>query len=125
MKKLLAIGYIVLLLLPVTINAYTFGSFFINQEEIIALFCENKDKPAMQCNGQCHLAKTLQEQQPNAADEKMASRVESLPYLAFQYVVLVEEKWVALQNKAKSRPPFWRASRNADVKLPPPKGIQV
>ena len=33
--------------------------YFINQSEIIELFCINKEKPQMQCEGKCHLAKEL------------------------------------------------------------------
>ena len=35
-------------------------NFFINQQEITRLECENKDKPLMKCNGKCYLAKQLQ-----------------------------------------------------------------
>ena len=33
--------------------------YFINQSEITDLFCINKEKPQLQCNGKCHLAKQL------------------------------------------------------------------
>lgn len=33
--------------------------FKINQAEIIAEKCENKDKPMMHCNGNCYLSKQL------------------------------------------------------------------
>jgi hypothetical protein len=36
-------------------------SYFVNQTEIIELFCANKDKPVLQCNGKCHLATQLAE----------------------------------------------------------------
>ena len=35
-------------------------NFFINQQEITRLECQNKDKPLMKCNGKCYLAKQLQ-----------------------------------------------------------------
>lgn len=31
----------------------------MNQTEIIMEFCVNKNKPELQCNGKCHLAKQL------------------------------------------------------------------
>jgi hypothetical protein len=31
-------------------------NYFANQSEIIELFCINKDKPTLECNGKCHLA---------------------------------------------------------------------
>lgn len=55
-----------MLLIAFAIHTFTrvvivFG-FYVNQEEIAAALCVNKDKPAMQCHGQCHLAKQLQQQ---------------------------------------------------------------
>ena len=35
------------------------ANYFVNQSEIIELFCENKEQPKLQCNGKCHLAKEL------------------------------------------------------------------
>lgn len=32
----------------------------LNKADIIALYCENKDRPELHCNGQCYLAKQLQ-----------------------------------------------------------------
>ena len=34
--------------------------FYSNQAEIEAKFCENIDKPELNCHGQCHLKKELQ-----------------------------------------------------------------
>lgn len=36
-----------------------FIHFKINQYQIAKQFCENKDKPALKCNGKCHLTKEL------------------------------------------------------------------
>lgn len=36
--------------------------FFWNQEQIAQEHCENKDREELQCNGKCHLAKTLKAQ---------------------------------------------------------------
>lgn len=43
--------------------------YALNQDYIAEFLCINKDKPKLQCNGKCHLAKQLekqQESQPNA-----------------------------------------------------------
>ena len=37
-------------------------NFYINQAEIIEEFCENKAKPELNCNGNCHLTKELSKQ---------------------------------------------------------------
>ena len=38
---------------------YTIFSFYHNQAEIEALFCENKTKPELKCHGHCYLNKQL------------------------------------------------------------------
>src|SRR4030095_16711279 len=35
--------------------------YFLNKRYIAAVLCINKDKPKMQCNGQCYFARQLQE----------------------------------------------------------------
>lgn len=47
----------------ISIGSYTGIQFdyLLNQSEIIDLFCINKDKPEMQCNGKCHLKKQFEE----------------------------------------------------------------
>jgi len=60
--------YILALMAP----AITMVRFAINQEEITEKFCENKDKPKLQCNGQCHLSKVLQEQNQQEEEENIS-----------------------------------------------------
>lgn len=54
------------LVLLVAFATYTFSrvvvvfGFYANQQEIAAKLCENKDKPALKCNGKCQLSKKLQ-----------------------------------------------------------------
>lgn len=51
------------LLFVYTINFKSFVtiSYFVNQAEIIELFCINKEKPQLKCDGKCHLATQLAE----------------------------------------------------------------
>ncbi|RFS26739.1 hypothetical protein DVR12_02845 [Chitinophaga silvatica] len=37
-------------------------NFYLNQDYIAQNLCENRDKPQMHCNGKCHLAKKLNEE---------------------------------------------------------------
>lgn len=39
-----------------------YADYIINKEEITKMFCVNKSKPKMNCNGKCHLKKQLKEQ---------------------------------------------------------------
>jgi uncharacterized protein YlzI (FlbEa/FlbD family) len=45
-------------------------NFYINQQEITRLECENKDKPLMKCNGKCYLAKQLQKAEDELNEKK-------------------------------------------------------
>ena len=45
-------------------------NFYINQQEIVRLECENKDKPLMKCNGKCYLAKQLQKAEDELNEKK-------------------------------------------------------
>ncbi|MGB0167188.1 MAG: hypothetical protein ACPF8V_10080 [Luteibaculum sp.] len=40
-------------------NAFILANFAWNQSQIIQQFCENISKPELQCNGKCHLKKSL------------------------------------------------------------------
>lgn len=52
---------IIALLFVFTINFKSFITinYFFNQTEIAELFCINKEKPQLQCEGKCHLATEL------------------------------------------------------------------
>jgi hypothetical protein len=49
----------VLLLLQTFSRELVVLDYQVHKERITELFCVNKDKPALQCNGKCHLAKQL------------------------------------------------------------------
>jgi hypothetical protein len=48
-------------LLPQVSNTFVWVHYQTNKAAITEQFCENKAKPELQCNGQCHLAKQLTE----------------------------------------------------------------
>lgn len=41
------------------------ADYEINKNYVTQNFCENKNKPQMHCNGQCHLSKQLQKHEKN------------------------------------------------------------
>lgn len=53
-------------------QAIIVADYLLNTELITKVFCVNKDKPQLHCNGQCHLAKQLKkdEEQKSANFEK-------------------------------------------------------
>lgn len=59
MKRVFALFLILLFCGKFIYSSFWLIYFQINQQEIIRLSCENRDRPAMKCNGKCYLAKQL------------------------------------------------------------------
>ncbi len=53
----------------------TFGYYSLFTEDFIERFCENKDKPMLQCDGKCELSKMLLQE---ADDDQMPINLELL-----------------------------------------------
>lgn len=81
-----------LILSKVIYSAFWQLNFYLNQKEIAAIECENKDRPEMNCNGKCYLAKQLQK-----ADNELAAKKEkqqhSLSVLKSLESSLFVENW--------------------------------
>ena len=70
--RILASILLVLVLLSKTLYSIFWQiNFYFNQNEIAAIECENKDRPEMNCNGKCYLAKQLEK-----ADNELAAKKE-------------------------------------------------
>lgn len=61
-------------------------NYAVNLDLIIEQFCVNKDKPIMQCNGQCHLAKQLKQHEEKRQDSQSNEQEEILVLQWFQKV---------------------------------------
>ena len=67
------IGYILLS----SFLLHTFSSLIINVdyqvnlERIVEEFCINKDKPELECNGKCHLAEQLANEEERKGEEEI------------------------------------------------------
>lgn len=59
MKRIVAVLLVSAVSLQLLVAAFTIVRFEFNKSEIIAAFCVNKDKPQLNCNGNCHLNKQL------------------------------------------------------------------
>lgn len=69
MRIFLSIAFVTVLLSKTLYGLFWQINYYVNQQEITALECENKNRPEMHCNGQCYLAKQLQK-----ADEELAQK---------------------------------------------------
>jgi hypothetical protein len=63
MKRIATLILIFPLLLQGSMKLAIFTYYQVNKNYIAATLCENKEKPAMQCNGKCYLAKKMKSQE--------------------------------------------------------------
>ncbi len=117
---------IVSLLFVYTISFKTIitTNFFINQDDIIELFCINKDKPQLQCNGKCHLAKELVKVETQNEDQPFSqNKTEYNIELTFNITEKTAIPSESLQNAKKNRHNFSEniISLEYCVLTPPPK----
>lgn len=62
-KQLITIFLMLVWLCQLSDRYFVMFEFYINQEYVARNLCVNKDKPQLQCNGQCHLEKQLDEEE--------------------------------------------------------------
>ena len=53
--------------------------YVVNQDYIAEYLCVNKDKPMLNCNGKCYLAKMLQEKQDEKKQNLPSINLEEYP----------------------------------------------
>jgi hypothetical protein len=66
-KQLIAIFFLAGLLFQNLSRFLIVADYNLNKTYITNNFCENKDKPAMHCNGKCYLSKKLMEEEKQQA----------------------------------------------------------
>ncbi|MDQ0109680.1 hypothetical protein J2T02_004824 [Chitinophaga terrae (ex Kim and Jung 2007)] len=62
-KRLITMLLLVVWLCQLSGRYVVMLDFFINQDYISKNLCVNRDKPELHCNGKCHLAKKLKEEE--------------------------------------------------------------
>ncbi len=76
MKKIVVIFALALLLKPLI----PFVDYMVNYDYISKVLCVNKEKPALKCNGKCHLMKELakasEDEKPLNSDKKSNAKQE-------------------------------------------------
>ncbi|AWL09656.1 hypothetical protein HME7025_01804 [Aquirufa nivalisilvae] len=78
MKRIIAILLLIAIQLPLMSQWASVAYYQVNRNYIAKNLCENRDKPKLNCNGQCYLAKKLK-----AAEDKEqktnSERLEKMP----------------------------------------------
>jgi len=88
-KQTISIALITILFSGIGVKSILTLNFFIHQQEIITLFCINKEKPQLKCKGKCHLAQELNQVEFN--NEKQ-------PYLPAQSNINTELIFNVVEN---------------------------
>lgn len=69
MIRALSIGVVLLFLQPQISNTAVWMLYEMNKAAITEAFCVNKEKPALKCNGKCHLATQLTQPLPTESNQ--------------------------------------------------------
>ena len=106
MHRILAFFLVTLLLLQTLGQELLVVDYQLNKARITELYCVNKARPLLHCNGKCHLAQQLRKAE--GGDKKapeMLARVkyEVLPTAAF--VLALPSRWPLPARPYACRPP--------------------
>lgn len=97
--------------------------FYLDREEITALYCVNKDKPELQCDGKCELGKRLSQAKDYQENEAEITLEElSLTFLHTKVEIQVTEQKVKIPIIHQG---FYSIVQNSERGLDffhPPKG---
>ena len=105
MRILKSFLLISLILSKVIYSAFWQMNFYLNQKEIAAIECENKDRPELNCNGKCYLAKQLKK-----ADNELAAKKEKQEH-SISILKLVETSVFVENCKLKFELPAFNAEK--------------
>ena len=93
MRILFSILFISLLMSKLVYGLFWQVKFQLFQKEIIAIECENKDRPEMNCNGKCYLAKQFKKidddlEKKKEEKNKTESNLKNLKNSEYQHQIL-------------------------------------
>jgi len=78
MRSVIAYLLLFAVMLPTLSPWGTVAYFHVNRTYIARVLCENRDRPKLNCNGKCYLAKMLKQQQEKK-DKETTEKVENMP----------------------------------------------
>ncbi|MFC3414313.1 hypothetical protein [Algoriphagus hitonicola] len=121
-RAVLHIAFVLLILLNGMGYSLIQLHFYWDREEITALYCINKDKPELQCDGQCELGKRLAEtkNQRNEQGEEITLEELQLTFLVqdFTKINLSSPDFIG-QKQSFLHPTELISSLHLDVFHPP------
>lgn len=89
MKQFVAIFTLLVLTMASFYQLTLTGIYLTNKQYISQAFCVNKDKPALKCNGKCHLKKNMaQAEEKQAEDTKSTVEIQLLSPVFFEQTTI-------------------------------------
>lgn len=79
--------------------------YLLNQDYIAEFLCINKDKPQLQCNGKCHLAKQIEKQQEQEPFSALSISLENYP-IGFVEIFKIDALSHLDQSKKPTKTPY-------------------
>ena len=124
MNRFLAFFLVALMLLQTLGQEVLVLDYQLNKARITELYCVNKARPQLHCNGKCHLAQQLrktadaEKKAPAGASAKMKYEVLSSPVFALAMPPL--QRWPLAARRYPARPTVhYAAVPGAEVFRPP------
>lgn len=114
LKKAISIVFVFLLIFSNLSRIWILIDFKVNQDFIAEVLCINKNKPELQCNGKCHLASQIKQQQEKENTGTTAEVNTKLEILFFDHFStdIPLSKGFALQTKLHS--PYLNVFHSSD-----------
>lgn len=128
-NKLIAFSLILAFSWKLVAMVYVQVDFIVNQQEITAKLCENKEKPKLQCNGKCHLKKQLAkiDNSEKKEDKKQHSnqsfKVEELFFNSLDNSVSSYFNYEIKSKKTYTYINLYHFQLNQNLKAPPQKNL--
>ena len=98
MKNLLSIFLLAIYLLQPLQTARIYISFKINQEFITKVFCTNKEKPELKCNGKCHLKKEIKNTEEKKKKAPLTNQTKEQVQIACKAQTLADNLFPSVWN---------------------------
>ncbi len=99
MKRVFAYFFFVLLTVQTFNQVIIVGKFLYNQDYIAANFCENIEKPELECNGKCHLKKELTEDTKKNHEDKIIISENAFFFATQNIEIILDEPFFFLEKE--------------------------
>jgi hypothetical protein len=119
MRKIVAILLLINLSLVGFYNLVQWTTFILNQEKITEQFCVNKEKPELKCNGKCHLAKQLENEEEQTTSPSSLKRIHLTLY--FSEPIIFSDRTSSFHNEFSHFYSSKLLNGHLEISLPPPQ----